>query len=151
MTNSNEIKNQTLSRFNLNLLAIERCEFQSTLDSLKNIKLDYNKINDIDLVDFTRLPRLEKLYLKATGVNLGIVNVDSASPLQSSLFFLHLGNNNLTNAADLEVLRIFPNLTDVNVGDNHYDRSSAAWQNIQNMFPRIDFSAGSKIKWVEAH
>lgn len=143
MTNSNEIKNQTLSRFNLNLLAIESCEFQSTLDSLKNIKLDYNKINDIDLVDFTRLPRLEKLYLRATGVNLGIVNVDSASPLQSSLFFLHLGNNNLTNAADLEVLRIFPNLTD--------DRSSAAWQNIQNMFLRIDFSAGSKIKWVGAH
>lgn len=111
-----------------------------TLNSLKTLRLDFNKINDTNIVKFAKLSNLSKLYLRASGICLENVNVDSTLASSSLLKYLDLGANNLTNESSLEVLRIFPNLTEINISGNDFESSTAASQIILRIFPEILFS-----------
>lgn len=117
------------------------------LTAVKSIRLNFNKVEDIDFLKFSELPKLEKLYVREIGVKLE--RARPTSPSSSPLTHLDLGFNNLTEAVHLEVLGVFPNLTKVVISGNSYNQSSTTWQNIQRMFPKITFIDGSKIKWAQ--
>lgn len=79
------------------------------LTSIARINLRSNRINDIDLVKFAKLPELTDLVLGATGVGLKNIDVEFGSSFKSPLKYLDISHNNLTNIEDLKVLRISPN------------------------------------------
>lgn len=91
------------------------------LNNLKSVWLNKNPIQDIDLMEFAKLPNLESLYIQATRLDLKNCTVSPEFLSTSPLKTLNLAFNNLTRK-DLDVLRIFPNLTRLNVaGNNIYE------------------------------
>lgn len=125
----------SLGHNHINIIA----DSMASLTSVEEIRLDFNKIHDLNLLKFSELPALRKLNLKASIVSLEHVDANSLSPSNSKLTYLDISTNNLTDEVSLEVLRVFPNLTEVNISGNDYNRLSVKWQHIQNSYPNIYF------------
>lgn len=86
--------------------------------SIEVIVLDWNHIQDIDLTAFAQLTRLQKLKLIHSGVTLATTKVDEAQQWNSSLIHLDLGANNLSDATELNKLKIFQNLEYLELDEN---------------------------------
>lgn len=82
---------------------------------LENLSLHNNSIDNDELLKFVQLPNVQKLSLFKSGVTLRSFNITSVAPPLKSL---NLAFNNLTNAADLEELKVFPNLQELDVRRN---------------------------------
>lgn len=90
-----------------------------SLNSLDYLNLDENSIGDIDLVKLSKLPNLTYLSLRKTELDLENYYVSTEGiTFNSSLKNLNLGFNSITSAKSLEVLRIFPNLEELNLKGN---------------------------------
>lgn len=93
-----------------------------------HIELQQNRIGDIDLAAFAQLSGLQHMDLTHSGFTFGTSKIDDDHQWNSPIIFLHIGNNNLSDANELNKLRIFPKLnyldisenlfTDINVGNN---------------------------------
>lgn len=125
--NLKEIKDQLFDRLTkLVLLNASYNQIESIgdslypLSSLESLYLDNNLINDIDLVQLAKLPKLLRMHLNKTGLKLKNYNacLDCSWSSMSPLEYLNLQSNNLISVASLEVLRIFPNLTELDLSDN---------------------------------
>lgn len=100
----------------------------SGLVNAVEISMDWNDIQDIDLVAFARMPSLRMLILTQSGFTFAATQLIGAGRWNSPLAKLNIGGNYLNNAADLNKLKIFPNLTflglswntytDLDIGDN---------------------------------
>lgn len=83
----------------------------SELPNVAEISLDWNDIQDIDLAAFARLPSLKQLILTQSGFTFATTKVEENQRWNSPLIKLNIGGNYLSNAAELNKLKIFPNLT----------------------------------------
>lgn len=90
------------------------------LSQVKRIILASNYIRDIDLAEFTNLPRLKKLDLGRSGFKFATTHLENVHQYNSSLKMLRINGNELTDATELNKLEIFPNLTDLYIGENGY-------------------------------
>lgn len=110
--------------------------FLYNLTTLTEISLEGNHlISDLDLMKFARLPRLRKLNLSGTAFNLDKYNI-SAEYSSSSLEELFLANNNLTNIASFEVLRMFRNLWRLDLSGN--EKLSGKGEEIREiLYPKL--------------
>lgn len=110
-----------------------------TLTTIEALSLESNLINNIDITMFARLPKLKKLNLRATGVQLRNVDVGRDIAFQSQLIFLDLENNNLTNASDLDVLVVFPNLSYLDLSGNDYKNKDIVEHYLRLILRYIDY------------
>lgn len=98
------------------------------LPSIEEISMTWNEIEDIDLAAFAQLPHLQELQLTHAGAIFATTKEDEAQKRNSSLTRLHLNTNGLSDATELNKLKIFPNLkylglsvnafTNLDVGNN---------------------------------
>lgn len=89
------------------------------LTNVKDISLDENRIKDIDLVAFAQMPSLLNLSLANSGFKFATSEIDDDSrEWDSSLANLRLGNNRLSDATQLNQLKVFPNLEHLDIGEN---------------------------------
>lgn len=92
-----------------------------TLNSLETLILQFNKIEDVDLVRFAKLPKLKLMDLSHASVNLPnkliFGNIELGESGQSPLEILDAGYNNLTIESNtfFKILRLFPNLKTLNI------------------------------------
>lgn len=100
------------------------------LQNVAEITLDWNDIQDIDLVAFAKLPSLKQLILTQSGFTFATTQVEENQRWNSPLIKLNIGGNYLSNAAELNKLRIFPNLTFLGL----------SW----NTFPDLEVGRGNR-------
>lgn len=92
----------------------------NVLTNVAEISVDRNDIHDIDLVALGKLPSLRKLMLTQSGFTFATTKIEGGERWSSPLDKLNVGGNYLSHAADLNKLRIFPNLTFLGLSWNTY-------------------------------
>lgn len=90
------------------------------LSSVEKIILNFNHISDIDLTEFAKLPRLNKLDLESAAENLtnNAMNISTDEPILSPLEVLNVADNDLTLEAVFKIFYIFPHLKKINLAKN---------------------------------
>lgn len=78
---------------------------------LYDITLRANRIEDIDLIAFAHMPGLLALDLAESGFTFATVDIKNEELWHSFLWYLDLSKNNLSNAIELNKLRMFPNVS----------------------------------------
>lgn len=142
------------------------------LSSVEKLILRSNEINYTEIAKFTKLPKLKELDLSRAIVNsptdskeskpswlqqftIGVLQMfriipDSADStdlnsnciLYSHLNVLDLGSNDFIIESVVEILPIFPELKEMNLGENKFDQSNTIIDEIkQNRSMRIYFSS----------
>lgn len=91
------------------------------LTELRIIILEKNRIDDIDLAAFAKLPKLRQFSLKQSGFTFATTTIECGQKFNSSLEALDLRSNSLSDATELNALRIFPNLKHLNLFGNPYE------------------------------
>lgn len=86
----------------------------------KHISLIDNSIQDIDLAAFAKMPYLKELELVSSGFTFGTTRIEDDQHWNSPLKMLLINENGLTDATELNKLRVFPNLRYLYLGDNAY-------------------------------
>lgn len=115
----------------LELISLSNNQIESIQNSLYGLKfihdvdLSENRINDIDILKFAELRTLKRLGLRRTGVRFDGVKIDPSLSFGSPLEYLDLRHNNLTGA-DLDVLRIFPKLNELEFSFHFRSSSSSS-------------------------
>lgn len=118
---------------------IENIDVLYTMDSLENVGLGNNSIADVDLVAFAKLPKLHKLNLFRNQLNLENIYVDPDFSSTSELSVLGLASTGVSSEADLEVLRIFPKLKDLDLRDNpNVLRSNISKESLSSFLPELE-------------
>lgn len=109
------------------------------LTSIAEISLDRNDIQDIDLATFAQLPQLKQLILTQSGFTFAATNIGDGNQTWSSpLTKLNIGGNYLSNAVDLQKLRIFPNLTFLGLSWNTFgDLEIGGGQTMKTILPSL--------------
>lgn len=92
----------------------------NNLEAVEAISLERNNVADIDLAELAKLPNLQRLELAGSGFSFATTKFDGAQDVNSPLLHLDIRYNELSNAMDLNKLRIFPNLTELNLYGNPY-------------------------------
>lgn len=111
------------------------------LPKANRIELDKcsDRIEDIDLVGFAKMPKLERLSLARTGFTFELTKVDvDGHEWNSSLNYLDIESNNLTDANELSKLRIFPHLEVLNLGGNLFsDLNIEGNETLKDVLPSL--------------
>lgn len=90
------------------------------IGTLQTISLKRNRIVDIDLAILARLPHLIEASLTQSGFTFVTSHIDGDRHWNSSLTELSIDDNNLTDATELEKLRIFNRLEVLNLDRNPF-------------------------------
>lgn len=90
------------------------------LTNARYISLMWNQIEDIDLTAFAQIPKLRRLLLANSGFTFATTKIDDEKHWNNSVDVLDIGMNNLADATELNKLRIFPKLEDLNIGLNSF-------------------------------
>lgn len=115
---------------NIQLITLNQNEFERIgqslygVSTLEHIFLNNNRIGDINLTAIAQMRRLRYLQLENSGFTFSSIQIDPSQQSDSSLEYLDLSDNNLANATELAVLRIFPNLTTLKLERNPYENLS---------------------------
>lgn len=88
----------------------------------RHISLVGNSIQDIDLAAFAKMPYLKELELVSSGFTFGTTRIEDEDDQHwnSPLKMLLINENGLTDATELNKLRVFPNLRYLYLGDNAF-------------------------------
>lgn len=106
------------------------------LKNIISINLFDNKINDIDLVEFAKLPRLEYLNLGYSGFTFSATK-EAATVEQTSLKYLDLNGINSTNPLDLHQLSIFKGLKYLDLRNIAYTHFDFGKSDIKTVLPNL--------------
>lgn len=110
----------------LSVLSLDKNELEHigqslySLSNVINIWMEENRIRDIDLAAMAKLPQLELLTLWRSGFTFATTKIEDDQQWNSSLQTLDIGGNNLTDATELNKLRIFPNLKYLKLNGNSF-------------------------------
>lgn len=111
------------------------------LKNIKNINLDHNHINDLDLNEFAKFPSLIGLRLINTTFSF-----DRTKQMQneqvtnaSKLKYLDLDKNNMSNPLDLQTLSIFSKLKELSLDDNLYHDFNWSGKVLKKLLPNLKF------------
>lgn len=111
------------------------------LTNIKNINLNHNHINDLDLNEFVKFPSLVVLRLVNTTFSFDRTKqirneqVTNASKLQ----YLDLDKNNMSNPLDLQTLNIFSKLKELSLDDNLYHDFNWSGKALKKLLPNLKF------------
>lgn len=109
------------------------------LPNVAEISLDWNDIQDIDLAAFATLPSLRKLLMTQSGFTFATTKLEDGQTWHSPLIKLNVGGNYLNNAAELNKLRIFPNLTFLGVSWNTFtDLEIGGNRTLKDIMPSLE-------------
>lgn len=112
-----------------------------SLDILLNIEvisMNDNQIDDIDLFELAKLPKLTELSLENSGFSFQKLNEDKAS-IESTLKVLNIGRNNLTDPTELLNLKFLTNLESLNLNENLYTNFDLGQKSIKEILPKLTF------------
>lgn len=115
-----------------------------TLTNLKKFDLNYNQIVDLNLSDFAEFPALVDLRLINCGFSfknsgdLPSITTTTQSP-SSTLEYLYLDNNNLSDSSELQALQIFGELKELSLDDNSYKTFDLGGKRIKEICPKLQF------------
>lgn len=90
------------------------------LTQATSICLSSNSITDIDLAAFAQMPQLKELDLAASGFTFRTTYVANGQHGNSSLKLLKINDNKLSDATELNKLKIFPNVRYLYIGENAF-------------------------------
>lgn len=90
------------------------------LQKLEWLQLGHNNIKDLDIKQLAKLPALEHIFLANSGFNLDFVTilVSEIASTKSKVIMLDLSDNNMKNGAVFEKLKIFFNISEVDLSKN---------------------------------
>lgn len=109
-----------------------------TLNSLKELWLDDNRIEDIDLVKFAKLPKLKRLNLSKIDLMLRNHKISSEESYESPLEYLDLSYNDINSATGLKLLRIFPHLKALNlIGNKELELDDDDLERLRTFLPDL--------------
>lgn len=111
------------------------------LSSATRISLELNRIEDIDLAAFAKMPSLKELNLEASGIKFARTQIEDGTfeHWNSSLETLNIISNNLSDATELNKLRIFPNLRYLHLGHNAYGGLDVGNnRTLRDILPRLE-------------
>lgn len=115
------------------------------LTNIRRIDLNHNLINDIHLLEFAKLSRLEWLDLGTSGFSfVSNENENAETVINMSLKCLRLNLNGLRNPLDLHQLNIFKNLSHLDLAFNLYRHFDLGPSDIKTILPNI-----SKLRLAE--
>lgn len=106
-----------------------------------------NKIRDIDIIEFAKLPDLTALWLRDSGFIFDNRTLDHYQPTESKVNYLDISYNHLSNANDLQRLRIFKELKTLTLDDNEYTDLNMQNRSVKEIFPVLEVLHLSRNKW----
>lgn len=111
------------------------------LINIKNINLNHNHINDLDLNEFAKFPCLVVLRLVNTTFSFDKTKQmrNEQMPSASKLKYLDLDKNNMSNPLDLQTLTIFSKLKELSLYDNLYQNFNWSGKALKKLFPNLRF------------
>lgn len=93
-----------------------------SLSNVRNIKLGNNRIQDIDLAAFAKMSKLGGLTLSQSGFTFASTHIENDDhSTDSVLYELQIDANNLTDATELNALKMFPHLSLLSLDGNLYE------------------------------
>lgn len=111
----------------------------SGLANVADISLDRNEIQDIDLAAFAKLPSLKKLILTQSGFTFAATELEENQQRNSPLIKLNVGGNYLSNAMELNKLRMFPSLEYLGLSWNSFANLEAGGnQTLKDIMPSLE-------------
>lgn len=129
-----------LEELNLNyneIKTLPECFFNE-LPAMRTLRLDLSGIENIDITKFVKLTQLKTLAIGFLNIDLKNVKFDPESPSESALQILRFNGNNLTNAADLEVLhKLFPQLEELDLAYSPLQRFDLDKQKMRDWWPKL--------------
>lgn len=108
----------------------------ASLPSLKQLKLDSNRFESINLFQFAKIPQLQRLSMGYTGPWLQNAKVETTS-IKSELTELNLEGNDLTDGANLEALRVFQRLHELDLSNNKFENFDLNKDIIKQILPEL--------------
>lgn len=114
--------------------------FFAVKGTLQELYLANNRIHDIDLMSFSKYPKLRSLGLSRSGFSLADVTVDeSAEESKSPLSIIDISKCNITDAFELNKLKMFPELQIIELCGNDIKnvRIDRVNNTLQSIFPRL--------------
>lgn len=118
-----------------------------SLVHVNRIIMYQNKIRDIDIIEFSKLPELSALWLRDSGFNFGNKSSDDYQPGQSKVNYLDISANRLRDKDDFLKLQIFKQLKTLTIDDNEYVEFNTNNRSIHDIFPVLDTFHLSRNKW----
>lgn len=106
-----------------------------------------NRIRDIDIIEFSKLPELSALWLRDSGFSFGNKSIDEYQPGQSKVNYLDISNNRLRDKDDIRKLQIFKQLKTLTIDDNEYVEFDMGNQTVHDIFPVLETFHLSRNKW----
>lgn len=108
-----------------------------------------NKIRDIDIIEFAKLPELSALWLRDSGFTFHPNRTldDYHQLTESKLNYLDISYNHLNDAHDLQRLKIFKELKTLTLDDNEYVNFHMDNRTVHEMFPALETLHLSRNKW----
>lgn len=117
------------------------------LVSVNRIIMYQNKIRDIDIIEFAKLPELTALWLRDSGFRFGNQTLSKYQPTASKLNYLDISANHLTGTEDLQKLQLFPQLKSLTIDDNEYVAFELANRRVHEIFPELETLHVSRNRW----
>lgn len=117
------------------------------LVSVNRIIMYQNKIRDIDIIEFAKLPELTALWLRDSGFGFGNQTLAHYQPTASKLNYLEISANHLSGAEDLQKLQLFPQLKTLNIDDNDYVSLDLGNRTIHEIIPELETLHLSRNRW----
>ncbi|XP_055296609.1 leucine-rich repeat-containing protein 15-like [Sitodiplosis mosellana] len=116
-------------------------ESLKNLMSIKNINLDHNHIDNLDLNEFAKFPSLVVLRLINTTFSFDKTKQsrNEHTPTTSKLQYLDLDKNNLSNPLDLQSLGIFSKLKELSLDNNLYYNFNWSGEALKMLLPNLKF------------
>lgn len=110
------------------------------LKKIDNINLYDNRIQDIDLNEFSKLPLLRKLEMGRSGFTFATTKIEVREIYNNTeLHYLYISNNDLSDARELSKLRIFPFLKFLDLSNNLYENLDVGSnQTLKDILPRLE-------------
>lgn len=117
-----------------------------SLQNLKTVLLGRNEIEDIDLIEFAKLPRLEELDLRSNRFSFQANQHANITVENTSLKTLVLAENNLMDPLDLHQLSVFKGLEYLILDENPYTHFNLNAKDIKAILPKLETLS---LKWTK--
>lgn len=110
------------------------------LNNIKKIDLNHNQITDLDLNEFAKFQSLIDLRLIDSGFTFNKTHLNNKGiATTSTLEYLYLDNNNLSNPLDFQDLSMFSELRELSLDDNLYGDFDLGGKRLKQIFPKLQF------------
>lgn len=127
-------KLETLS-LRYNKITLLSDAFFTDVISIKVLRLDSNNLENVNLIKYTKLPKLKELSLAHTNTRLDNVIIDSESSLEVKT--LDMSGNHLNNLTALQALRVFPSLQILDLSSNEFEKFELDEQFLKTNWPEL--------------